>query len=158
MKNLSGLVFLGLVSLSNAASAGYNCLFGLAESSEYCVGCPGKDYIKVEECPGGHAGLITLGPKHPGCGIDYYDGRRCIGRTAKAPTGYLLKVIPPAAGASGAARTVVANSADRKAADAKYNAVGPGKTSIIVEGDEVILRMKKADFDRIVEKSIAEKK
>jgi hypothetical protein len=128
MNNLTKMklstLFLGML-ISQASFA--NCgPFGLIGDNDYCVRCPGKQDSRQNSCPGGEVGLVAMGVANPGCQITYFDGH-CNGFTPQA----LLPKI-------------------KKRQNASFNPVKPGRAAVTQNGDIVIIRMMKDDFEKLM--------
>ena len=63
------------VSASSTASFA-NCVGGLLHDNDYCVSCARKVF-KVNYCPGGEAGRVTVGRQYPNCTVSFYDRASC---------------------------------------------------------------------------------
>jgi hypothetical protein len=44
--------------------------------NDYCVSCARKTF-KVNYCPGGEAGRVTVGKQYPDCTVSFYDRATC---------------------------------------------------------------------------------
>jgi hypothetical protein len=64
-----------LVLASSTASFA-NCAGGIFRDNDYCVSC-GRRAVKVNYCPGGEAGRVTVERLHPGCAVSFYDRATC---------------------------------------------------------------------------------
>ena len=125
MKIFAVLTIFTLAAFSHLGAEA--CVFG---DNDYCVKCPGRAGTKVNSCPGGEVGMIAVGVANPGCGVSYY-----------YPACETTAAIP--------------QSMNSKAANAKQHAknnlVAPGRANIKKDGNEVVIRMKKADFEKLIE-------
>ena len=68
------LVMTGFMASSTGSFA--NCFGGILKDNDYCVSCPRKVF-KVNYCPGGEPGRITVGRANPDCTVSFYDRATC---------------------------------------------------------------------------------
>lgn len=129
MKHIIGFTLaLCSVFVSSNAHAGRCGLFDIFEGNDYCVKCPTRSAEKVYACPGGEVGLVAIGMGNPGCSVSYYSAS-CQSATALKNT--------------------MTSKKERNKLNAEFNKVETGKPALFVEGDDIIIRMKKADFDKL---------
>lgn len=108
--------------------------FGVFGDNDYCVRCPSRAPQKVNFCPGGDFGLSAVGVANPGCSVSYYG---------------------PGCGDTHALSAAVSSPAPSNAeANGKSNNVLSGRAVVTQKGDEVTIRMKREDFDKLLKAEV----
>lgn len=116
------------------AGAGKCGPFDVFEGNDYCVKC--KEGTKKQySCPGGEVGMVSVGVQNPGCGVSYWSAATCQATSALIAFAAL-------------------SDDEKRKQSSMYNPVAPGRAAVKVDGDEVVIRMKRADFDKLVKAQV----
>jgi hypothetical protein len=132
---MTAIAAVGLLG-SISASAGTCGPFGMFEGNDYCVNCPSGNR-KVYQCPGGEGGSVIVGAQNPSCNIAYYDPNTCPGAVGAIVVN------------TDSARSAPAPSS-MEAASVPVKVPSAGRAVVSRSGDEVIIRMTSADFDKLM--------
>jgi|HubBroStandDraft_2_1064218.scaffolds.fasta_scaffold497152_2 hypothetical protein len=62
--------------MASATASFANCFGGILRDNDYCVSCARRTF-KVNYCPGGEPGRITVGRQYPDCTVSFYDRATC---------------------------------------------------------------------------------
>jgi hypothetical protein len=81
MKLIVGTIAAGAVVMMTSTVSFARCAAGIFIDNDYCVSCARKTF-KVNYCPGGEAGRITVGRQYPDCTVSFYDRATCRVRGA----------------------------------------------------------------------------
>jgi hypothetical protein len=76
MKLIVGAVAACAIVMATSTGSFANCTAGIFKDNDYCVSCAGKTF-KVNYCPGGEAGRVTVGRQYPNCTVSFYDRAAC---------------------------------------------------------------------------------
>ncbi len=123
MKRVIGALAVASTFVSSVAFA--NCgPFGMFGDNDYCVTCPTSRPEKVNACPGGDVGMVAVGLAHPGCQVTYWSS-------------------------SCGNASIMSENLEKADLNAKFNPVKPGRAAVTMDGDNVVVRMTKGDFDKL---------
>ena len=121
-----------VIALAATQSAYANCgPFGVFGDNDYCERCSTRAPQRVNFCPGGDFGLSAVGVANPGCSVSYWApscGNAALLSTEGIPDG----------------------TANNKNKLSTARLVAPGKATVSQKGGEVTIRMKREDFDKLL--------
>ena len=76
MKLIITAVAASALVVASATASLANCFGGILRDNDYCVSCARRTF-KVNYCPGGEPGRITVGRQNPDCTVSFYDRATC---------------------------------------------------------------------------------
>jgi hypothetical protein len=76
MKLLVGTLAACAVMMATTTGSHARCAAGIFMDNDYCVSCARKTF-KVNYCPGGEAGRVTVGQQYRNCTVSFYDRTTC---------------------------------------------------------------------------------
>jgi hypothetical protein len=76
MKLIVGTVAASAIVMATSTGSFANCAAGILKDNDYCVSCA-KRTFKMNYCPGGEAGRVTVGRQNPNCTVNFYDRATC---------------------------------------------------------------------------------